>query len=233
MFNTEASIESFARACMQYALGRGYPLKFSSKNTILKKYDGLFKDTFERIYENEYKDKYIAAGIDYEHRLIDDMVAQAIKGEGGIVWACKNYDGDVQSDIVAQGFGSLGLMTSVLVNEDGALESEAAHGTVTRHYRQWQKGENTSTNPIASIYAWSRGLAHRAKLDGNEDLTKFSTLLEESVIEAVESGKMTKDLAILAKNTWDVKEGRDYQTTEAFMDSVDAIFKDKWDKFYG
>lgn len=233
MFNTEASIESFARACMQYALGRGYPLKFSSKNTILKKYDGLFKDTFERIYENEYKDKFIAAGIDYEHRLIDDMVAQAIKGEGGIVWACKNYDGDVQSDIVAQGFGSLGLMTSVLVNEDGALESEAAHGTVTRHYRQWQKGENTSTNPIASIYAWSRGLAHRAKLDGNEDLTKFSTLLEESVIEAVESGKMTKDLAILAKNTWDVKEGRDYQNTEAFMDSVDAIFKDKWDKFYG
>lgn len=167
MFNTEASIESFARSCMQYSLGRGYPLKFSSKNTILKKYDGLFKDTFERIYEAEFKEKFTSAGISYEHRLIDDMVAQAIKGEGGIVWACKNYDGDVLSDIVAQGFGSLGLMTSVLVNEDGALESEAAHGTVTRHYRQWQKGERTSTNPIASIFAWSRGLAHRAKLDNN------------------------------------------------------------------
>jgi isocitrate dehydrogenase len=167
MFNTEASIESFARSCMQYALGRGYPLKFCSKNTILKKYDGLFKDTFERIYQADFKDKFKTAGIDYEHRLIDDMVAQVIKGEGGLVWACKNYDGDVQSDIVAQGFGSLGLMTSVLVNEDGALESEAAHGTVTRHYRQWQKGESTSTNPIASIFAWSRGLAHRAKLDDN------------------------------------------------------------------
>lgn len=233
MYNTEASIESFARACMQYALNRGYPLKFSSKNTILKKYDGLFKDTFERIYEGEYKDKFVAAGIDYEHRLIDDMVAQVIKGEGGLVWACKNYDGDVQSDIVAQGFGSLGLMTSVLVNEDGALESEAAHGTVTRHYRQWQKGEHTSTNPIASIFAWTRGLNHRAKLDGNEELSKFSQLLEDSVIETVESGKMTKDLAILAKNSWDVKEGTDYQQTEAFMDSIDAIFKDKWDKFYG
>ena len=233
MFNTEASISSFARACMQYALGRGYPLKLSTKNTILKKYDGLFKDTFEEIYQNEYKDKFVAAGIDYEHRLIDDMVAQVIKSEGGLVWACKNYDGDVQSDIVAQGFGSLGLMTSVLVNEDGALESEAAHGTVTRHYRMWQKGENTSTNPVASIFAWTRGLSHRAKLDGNEELQKFCQLLEDSVIEAVESGKMTKDLAILAKGTWDVKEGRDYQVTEAFMDSVDAIFKDKWDKFYG
>jgi len=167
MFNTEASIESFARACMQYALGRGYPLKFSSKNTILKKYDGLFLTTFERIYQEEFIGKFKEAGIDYEHRLIDDMVAQAIKSEGGIVWACKNYDGDVQSDIVAQGFGSLGLMTSVLVNEDGCMESEAAHGTVTRHYRMWEKGQGTSTNPIASIFAWSRGLAHRAKLDNN------------------------------------------------------------------
>lgn len=156
------------------------------------------------------------------------MVAQAIKGEGGIVWACKNYDGDVQSDIVAQGFGSLGLMTSVLVNADGALESEAAHGTVTRHYRQWQKGQNTSTNPIASIFAWTRGLAHRAKLDGNAELTQFSNDLEASVIEAVEAGAMTKDLAILATGSWDVKEGRDYLVTEAFMDKIDEIFKAKW-----
>ena len=170
MFNTEASIESFARSCMQYSLGRGYPLKFSSKNTILKKYDGLFKDTFERIYQEEFIGKFKEAGISYEHRLIDDMVAQAIKSEGAFVWACKNYDGDVQSDIVAQGYGSLGLMTSVLVNEDGCMESEAAHGTVTRHYRMWQKGENTSTNPVASIFAWSRGLAHRAKLDNNQEL---------------------------------------------------------------
>jgi len=228
MFNTEASIISFARSCMQFALNRGYPLKFSSKNTILKKYDGLFKDTFERIYVTEYKDKFKAAGIDYEHRLIDDMVAQAIKSEGGIVWACKNYDGDVQSDIVAQGFGSLGLMTSVLVNEDGHLESEAAHGTVTRHYRQWQAGKSTSTNPIASIFAWTRGLAHRAKLDKNPELTRFCTLLEESVIEAVEQGKMTKDLALLATGNWDVKEGRDYLTTEGYMDAVDAVFRKKW-----
>lgn len=232
MYNIESSIESFARSCMQYALGRGYPLKFSSKNTILKKYDGLFKDTFERIYLAEFVDKFKAAGIDYEHRLIDDMVAQAIKGEGGIVWACKNYDGDVQSDIVAQGFGSLGLMTSVLVNEDGALEAEAAHGTVTRHYRQWQKGQSTSTNPIASIYAWSRGLAHRAKLDNNEALMKFCTLLEESVIEAVESGSMTKDLALLATGRWDVKDGVDYLDTQKFMEKIDEKFKVKWDKFY-
>ena len=213
---------------MQYALGRGYPLKFSSKNTILKKYDGLFKDTFERIYQDEFVDKFKAAGIDYEHRLIDDMVAQAIKSEGGLVWACKNYDGDVQSDIVAQGFGSLGLMTSVLVNEDGCLESEAAHGTVTRHYRMWQKGENTSTNPIASIFAWSRGLAHRAKLDDNADLLKFSTTLEEAVIEAVEAGFMTKDLAILATGRWDVKEGKDFQDTETFMNKIDSKFQEKW-----
>jgi len=182
MFNTEASIVSFARSCMQYSLNRGYPLKFSSKNTILKKYDGLFLDTFQRIFDTEFKAKFEAAGLDYEHRLIDDMVAWAIKSEGGVVWACKNYDGDVMSDIVAQGYGSLGLMTSVLINEDGAVETEAAHGTVTRHYRQYQKGQRTSTNPIASIYAWTGGLRHRAKLDGLADLTKFCDTLEASVI---------------------------------------------------
>lgn len=231
MFNTESSIESFARACMGYALHRNYPLKLSTKNTILKRYDGLFKDTFQRVYEEEFVDKFTAAGVDYEHRLIDDMVAQVIKNEGGLVWACKNYDGDVQSDIVAQGFGSLGLMTSVLVNEDGALEAEAAHGTVTRHYRMWQKGQNTSTNPIASIFAWTRGLVHRAKLDGNADLAEFSRLLEEAVIGAVEEGVMTKDLAIIATGRWDVKEGEDYAPTEVYMDKVDALFKVKWEAY--
>ena len=230
MFNTEASIESFARSCMQYALGRGYPLKFSSKNTILKKYDGLFLQTFERIYQDEFITQFKEAGIDYEHRLIDDMVAQAIKGEGGIVWACKNYDGDVQSDIVAQGFGSLGLMTSVLVNEHGLMETEAAHGTVTRHYRQWQQGKSTSTNPIASIYAWTRGLMHRAKLDGNTELHTFAQTLEDSVIESVEAGKMTKDLALLATGRWDVQEGRDFLNTEDFMDAIDKTFQSKWGK---
>lgn len=228
MFNTEASIESFAKSCMQYAYNRGYPLKLSTKNTILKKYDGLFKDTFERIYADGWKEKYEAAGLSYEHRLIDDMVAQVIKSEGGIVWACKNYDGDVQSDIVAQGFGSLGLMTSVLVNEDGALESEAAHGTVTRHYRQYQKGQTTSTNPIASIFAWTRGLDHRAKIDNNAELRRFCATLEEAVIQAVESGHMTKDLAILATGRWDVTEGKDFESTDQFMDSIDKIFRSKW-----
>jgi len=216
---------------MGYALHRNYPLKLSTKNTILKRYDGLFKDTFQRVYEEEFVDKFTAAGVDYEHRLIDDMVAQVIKNEGGLVWACKNYDGDVQSDIVAQGFGSLGLMTSVLVNEDGALEAEAAHGTVTRHYRMWQKGQNTSTNPIASIFAWTRGLVHRAKLDGNADLAEFSRLLEEAVIGAVEEGVMTKDLAIIATGRWDVKEGEDYAPTEVYMDKVDALFKVKWEAY--
>jgi isocitrate dehydrogenase len=230
MFNTEASIASFARSCMQYALNRGYPLKFSSKNTILKKYDGLFLDTFQRIYDAEFKGKFEAAGIDYEHRLIDDMVAWAIKSEGGVVWACKNYDGDVQSDIVAQGFGSLGLMTSVLVNEDGAVETEAAHGTVTRHYRQYQKGQRTSTNPIASIFAWTGGLRHRAKLDGLADLSRFCDTLEASVISAVEQGHMTKDLALLVKGTSDVKEGRDYLITDDFMLAIDKVFKEKWTK---
>ena len=228
MFNTDASIRSFARSCMAYAIQRNYPLKFSSKNTILKKYDGLFKDIFEEVYENEYKEQFEKAGLTYEHRLIDDMVAQAIKGEGGIVWALKNYDGDVQSDIVAQGFGSLGLMTSVLVNEDGALESEAAHGTVTRHYRQYQAGKSTSTNPIASIYAWTRGLGHRAKIDGDQELARFCETLEASVLSAVEGGRMTKDLAILATGSWDVKEGRDFLSTEAFMDQIDNEFRAKW-----
>jgi isocitrate dehydrogenase len=233
MYNTSESIHSFARASMNYALQRGYPLKLSTKNTILKKYDGFFKDIFEDIYQKEFIDRFQAKGIDYEHRLIDDMVAQVIKLEGGIVWACKNYDGDVQSDIVAQGFGSLGLMTSVLVNEDDVVEAEAAHGTVTRHYRFWQKGENTSTNPVASIFAWTRGLAHRAKLDNNEELKMFSTMLEEAVVEAIEAGCMTKDLAILATGSWDVKEGRDYAITEAYLDKIDEIFKKKFDKAFG
>ena len=231
MFNTEQSIESFARACMGYAVQRKYPLKLSTKNTILKRYDGLFKDTFQRVYEEEFQSQFEAAGVDYEHRLIDDMVAQVIKNEGGLVWACKNYDGDVQSDIVAQGFGSLGLMTSVLVNEDGALEAEAAHGTVTRHYRMWQKGQNTSTNPIASIFAWTRGLAHRAKLDGNHDLAEFSRILEEATLGAVEEGVMTKDLAIIATGRWDVVEGEDFAPTEVYMDRVDQLFKAKWEAY--
>ena len=228
MFNTHQSVEAFAHACFQYALARGYPLKLSSKNTILKKYDGLFVDTFQRLYEEEYLDQYKQLGLDYEHRLIDDIVAQAIKSSGGFVWACKNYDGDVQSDIVAQGFGSLGLMTSVCVNSDGVMEAEAAHGTVTRHYRVWQKGGSTSTNPIASIFAWSRGLGHRAKLDGNEELALFGQTLEQAVIDTVEQGHMTKDLAILALGRSDVKEGSDYLVTEAFMDKVDINFQTKW-----
>ncbi len=230
MFNTKASISSFARSCMQYSLVRGMPLKLSTKNTILKKYDGLFLKTFQDIYEAEFEEQFKKAGIDYEHRLIDDLVAQVLKGSGGLVWACKNYDGDVQSDIVAQGFGSLGLMTSVCVNEDGVMEAEAAHGTVTRHYRVWQNGGTTSTNPIASIYAWTRGLQHRAKLDGNEELALFSQTLENAVITSVEQGAFTKDLAILATGRWDVKEGADYMVTEAFMDKIDENFQQEWSK---
>ena len=196
MYNTDESIKEFARACFEFALARKMPLYFSSKNTILKNYDGRFKDIFAEIYQTEYKTSFERQNLTYEHRLIDDMVAQAIKSQGGFVWACKNYDGDVQSDIVAQGYGSLGLMTSVLVSPDGALEAEAAHGTITRHYRMHQKGQETSSNPIASIFAWTRGLAHRAKLDSNEQLRKFCAVLEKVVIETVESGKMTKDLAI-------------------------------------
>ncbi|KAG7157387.1 isocitrate dehydrogenase [NADP] cytoplasmic-like [Homarus americanus] len=220
MFNTDESIRAFAHASMVYALDRKLPLYMSTKNTILKKYDGRFKDIFQEIYDSEYKSKYEGAGIWYEHRLIDDMVAQAMKSEGGFVWACKNYDGDVQSDSVAQGFGSLGMMTSVLICPDGkTIESEAAHGTVTRHYRQHQQGNETSTNPIASIFAWTRGLAHRAKLDNNEALAKFAVSLEEICVETIESGSMTKDLAICIKGLANVTRS-DYLSTFEFMDKL-------------
>ena len=216
MYNLDDSIRDFARASMNYALQRGYPLYLSTKNTILKAYDGRFKDIFAEVFAAEFADKYKAKGLTYEHRLIDDMVAAALKWSGGYVWACKNYDGDVQSDSVAQGFGSLGLMTSVLMTPDGqTVEAEAAHGTVTRHYRQHQKGESTSTNSIASIFAWTRGLAHRAKLDGNERLANFAHTLERICVDTVESGFMTKDLAIL------VGPEQQWLTTEGFLDKVD------------
>jgi isocitrate dehydrogenase len=201
MFNTDASIRDFAHACLSFALSRKYPCYLSTKNTILKKYDGRFKDIFAEIYEKEYKAKFEAEKIEYEHRLIDDMVAYMVKSSGGFVWACKNYDGDVQSDCLAQGYGSLGLMTSVLVSPDGCIEAEAAHGTVTRHFRVHQKGGETSTNSIASIFAWTRGLLHRAKLDNNKELEDWCNALESTVIETVEQGHMTKDLAICVFNT--------------------------------
>jgi len=232
MYNTTESITTFAHTCFKYALDRNYPLKLSTKNTILKKYDGLFKDIFMDLYIKHYKAEFEKKGIDYEHRLIDDMVAQVIKGDGGVVWACKNYDGDVQSDIVAQGFGSLGLMTSVLLNEDDVVETEAAHGTVTRHYRQWQKGQPTSTNPVASIFAWTRGFLHRAKLDNNELLSKFSHTLETAVVDTIQAGHMTKDLAICVHGN-KVKEGTHYLRTEVFMDKIDADFQSKWKKIVG
>jgi isocitrate dehydrogenase len=219
MYNTDNSIKGFAKSCFLYALNVKMPLYLSTKNTILKKYDGRFKDIFEDIYEKEFKAPFEKLGLWYEHRLIDDMVAQCLKSSGGFVWACKNYDGDVQSDIVAQGYGSLGLMTSVLVCPDGVtIEAEAAHGTVTRHYRMHQQGKKTSTNPIASIFAWTRGLAHRAKLDNNARLATFSTALEEVCINTVQEGKMTKDLALCIHGN-DVREDQ-YQTTEEFMDSI-------------
>lgn len=220
MYNVDDSIEGFARACFQMALAKKMPLYLSTKNTILKKYDGRFKDIFASVYET-YADDFKKAGLWYEHRLIDDQVAQTLKGDGGFVWACKNYDGDVQSDIVAQGFGSLGLMTSVLVTPDGkTLESEAAHGTVTRHYREYQKGKKTSTNPIASIFAWTRGLLHRAKLDGNADLKRFAEVLEQSCVAAVEEDKvMTKDLAISIHGAKALKDNH-YVTTDVYMDQV-------------
>ncbi len=225
MYNTDESIEGFARASFNRALDLKYPLYLSTKNTILKAYDGRFKDIFQEIYEKEFKDKFEEAGIWYEHRLIDDMVAFALKGNGGFVWATKNYDGDVQSDIVAQGFGSLGLMTSALITPDGkTLEAEAAHGTVTRHYRRWQKGEETSTNPIASIFAWTTGLRHRGKLDNNEKLINFTKILEDVVIKTVESGKMTKDLALLIYK--DKLERKHYLNTEEFLQTL----KDNLDK---
>lgn len=220
MYNTDDSIKGFARSCMNQALDKKWPLYMSTKNTILKAYDGRFKDLFQEIFETEFKDKFEAAGITYEHRLIDDMVAAALKWEGGFVWACKNYDGDVQSDTVAQGFGSLGLMTSTLVTPDGeTMEAEAAHGTVTRHYRQHQQGKPTSTNPIASIFAWTRGLAFRGKLDENQELINFAHALEQVCIDTVESGKMTKDLALIIHGS-ELKEEH-YLTTEQFLEALD------------
>ncbi len=217
MFNLDASIEGFARACFTYALGRNYPVYLSTKNTILKVYDGTFKNTFQKVYDAEFKAKFEAAGLTYEHRLIDDMVAANMKWSGGYLWACKNYDGDVQSDTVAQGYGSLGLMTSVLMSPDGkTVEAEAAHGTVTRHYRMHQQGKPTSTNPIASIYAWTRGLYYRGTFDGTPDVVKFAETLEKVCVDVVESGRMTKDLAIL------IRADHPFLTTDEFLDAIDA-----------
>ena len=216
MYNLDESIRGFARACMNYGLDLGWPVYLSTKNTIMKAYDGRFKDLFEEVFETEYKEKFAEAGITYEHRLIDDMVACALKWEGGFVWACKNYDGDVQSDTVAQGFGSLGLMTSVLMTPDGkTVEAEAAHGTVTRHYRQHQQGKQTSTNPIASIFAWTRGLSYRAKFDNTPEVAQFAETLEAVCINTVEKGKMTKDLALL------VGPDQPFLTTDEFLDALD------------
>ncbi|HSZ35001.1 MAG TPA: isocitrate dehydrogenase (NADP(+)) [Puia sp.] len=227
MYNTDESIMGFARSCFNMALSKKWPLYLSTKNTILKKYDGRFKDIFEEIYQQEFKQKYKEANITYEHRLIDDMVASALKWNGNFVWACKNYDGDVQSDTVAQGFGSLGLMTSVLITPDGKImEAEAAHGTVTRHYRDHQAGKPTSTNPIASIFAWTRGLAFRGKLDGNAELIRFCEILEQVCIETVESGKMTKDLAVCVHGN-KVTAGKDYLNTEDFLEAIDQNLRNK------
>ena len=226
MYNTEASIRGFAHACFKMALTKKWPLYLSTKNTILKKYDGFFKDIFEEIFINVYKQQFAEAGIIYEHRLIDDMVASSLKWNGNFIWACKNYDGDVQSDTVAQGFGSLGLMTSVLLTPEGdTMEAEAAHGTVTRHYREFQKGRPTSTNPIASIYAWTRGLAFRGKLDNNQQLIDFSLLLEKVCIDTVESGKMTKDLALSIYG--DKLKPEHYLTTDLFMDELSKLLNSR------
>ena len=217
MYNLDESIRGFARACMNYGLDLGWPVYLSTKNTIMKKYDGRFKDLFEEVFEAEFKEKFAEAGITYEHRLIDDMVACAMKWEGGFVWACKNYDGDVQSDTVAQGFGSLGLMTSVLMTPDGqTVEAEAAHGTVTRHYRQHQQGKETSTNPIASIFAWTRGLTYRARFDNTPEVEKFAQTVEQVCIKTVERGQMTKDLALL------IGSDQPYLTTDEFLDALDT-----------
>ena len=230
MYNTDESIRGFAHSCFNMALSKKWPLYLSTKNTILKKYDGRFKDIFEEIYNADYKAKYQAAGITYEHRLIDDMVASALKWNGNFVWACKNYDGDVQSDTVAQGFGSLGLMTSVLITPDGkTMEAEAAHGTVTRHYRDHQNGKPTSTNPIASIFAWTRGLAFRGKLDNNQELINFCEALEQVCVETVESGKMTKDLAVCIYGN-KVNHGEHYLYTEEFLSALDTNLKAKLGK---
>ena len=222
MFNLDSSITGFARACFHYALGRKYPVYLSTKNTILKVYDGRFKNIFQEVFESEFKSQFDAQGLTYEHRLIDDMVASNLKWSGGYLWACKNYDGDVQSDTVAQGYGSLGLMTSVLMSPDGkTIEAEAAHGTVTRHYRLHQQGKPTSTNPIASIYAWTRGLQYRGKMDGTPDVVGFAETLEKVCVDVVESGRMTKDLAIL------IRPDHPYLSTEAFMDAIDAELKQR------
>jgi isocitrate dehydrogenase len=227
MYNIDESIRGFAKSCFNMALSKKWPLYLSTKNTILKKYDGRFKDIFQEIYDKEFKQQFEAAGITYEHRLIDDMVASALKWNGNFVWACKNYDGDVQSDTIAQGFGSLGLMTSVLITPDGkTLEAEAAHGTVTRHYRAYQAGKPTSTNPIASIFAWTRGLAFRGKLDGNQKLIDFTNALEAVCIETVESGKMTKDLAISIHGN-KVNHGEHYLYTEEFLDEIEKALQKK------
>jgi isocitrate dehydrogenase len=227
MYNTDESIYGFARACFNQALAKKWPLYLSTKNTILKKYDGRFKDIFEDVYQNEFVTKYADAGITYEHRLIDDMVASALKWNGNFVWACKNYDGDVQSDTVAQGFGSLGLMTSTLITPDGkVMEAEAAHGTVTRHFREHQKGNRTSTNPIASIFAWTRGLEFRGQLDNNQELIRFAKALEEVCVETVESGIMTKDLAVCVHGN-KVKHGEHYVYTEEFLDALDSNLQKK------
>ncbi len=224
MYNTDESIYGFARSCMNQALSKGWPLYLSTKNTILKAYDGRFKDIFQEVFDSEFADQFEAAGITYEHRLIDDMVAAAMKWNGGFVWACKNYDGDVQSDTVAQGFGSLGLMTSTLVTPDGkTMEAEAAHGTVTRHYRQHQQGKKTSTNPIASIFAWTRGLDFRGKLDGNDALRNFAQTLEQVCIDVVEGGRMTKDLALLIHEK--AMTDDHWLTTEEFLDAIDGELK--------
>jgi len=224
MYNTDESIYGFAHSCMNQALTKRWPLYLSTKNTILKAYDGRFKDVFQEVFEEHYSEKFAAAGITYEHRLIDDMVAAAMKWNGGFVWACKNYDGDVQSDTVAQGFGSLGLMTSVLVTPDGGtMEAEAAHGTVTRHYREHQKGNKTSTNPIASIFAWTRGLNFRGKLDSNEELRNFADTIEQVCVDVVESGRMTKDLALLIHGKEMTTDH--WLTTEEFLEAIDSDLK--------
>ena len=221
MYNLDGSIEGFARACFNYGLSQSYPVFLSTKNTILKTYDGRFKDIFQRIYEQEFKSRFELLGVGYEHRLIDDLVAYAIKSEGGFVWACKNYDGDVQSDVVAQGFGSLGLMTSVLITPDGnTVETEAAHGTVTRHFRQHQQGKPTSTNPIATIFAWTQGLKYRAKFDNTSDVDGFAVALEQATIACVESGIMTKDLALL------IAPDHPYVTTQVFLETVESKVKE-------
>jgi isocitrate dehydrogenase len=230
MYNTDESIRGFAKSCFNRALQKKWPLYLSTKNTILKKYDGRFKDIFEEIYQEKFKAKFEAKGITYEHRLIDDMVASVLKMHGNIIWACKNYDGDVQSDTLAQGFGSLGLMTSVLITPDGkVMESEAAHGTITRHYRDHQAGKPTSSNPIASIFAWTRGLEFRGKIDKNQELIDFCHTLEQVCIETVESGKMTKDLAVCIHGSA-VKHGEHYLYTEEFLSAIDENLKKKLEK---